>query len=71
MKPLFKPTKSIREYFDGFAHEFSYSCKEDKLAEIADCVYHGYNFSDELKEQCYEHPDRTKNICATISNYTG
>lgn len=71
MKPLFKPTKSIREYFDGFAHEFSYSCKEDKLAEIADCVYHGYNFSDELNEQCYEHPDRTKNICATISNYIG
>ena len=71
MKPLFKPTKSIREYFDGFAHEFSYSCKEDKLAEIADCVYHGYDFSDELNEQCIEHPDRTKAICATISNYIG
>ena len=69
MEPLYKPTKSIREYFDGFAHEFSYSIKKDKLAEIANCVYHGYDFLDELNEQCVEHPDRTKTICGTISNY--
>ena len=71
MEPLYKPTKSIREYFDGFAHEFSYSIKKDKLAEIANCVYHGYDFLDELNEQCVEHPDRTKTICGTISNYIG
>ncbi|MBR4837726.1 MAG: hypothetical protein IK004_04730 [Bacteroidales bacterium] len=71
MEALYKPTKSIREYFDSFAHEFSYSCKEDKLAEIANCVYHGYDFFDELNEQCKEHPDRTETICGTISNYIG
>ena len=69
MEPLYKPTKSIREYFDGFAHEFSYSIKKDKLAEIANCVYHGYDFFNELNEQCIEHPDRTETICGTISNY--
>lgn len=71
MEPLYKPTKSIREYFDSFAHEFSYSSKEDKLAEIANCVYHGYDFFNELNEQCIEHPDRTETICGTISNYIG
>lgn len=71
MEPLYKPTKSIREYFDSFSHEFSYSRKEDKLAEIANCVYHGYDFFDELNEQCTEHPDKTETICGTISDYIG
>ena len=71
MEPLYKPTKSIIDYFEGHEHEFPYSSKEGKLAEIANCVYHGYDFFDELNEQCIIHPDKKKAICGTIYNYIG
>ena len=71
MEPLYKPTKSIREYIDGFAHEFSYSSKEDKLAEIANCVYHGYDLYSALLEQWEEHQDRRAAIYKTLCDYIG
>ena len=71
VEPLYKPTRSIREYFDSFAHEFSYSCKEDKLAEIANCVYHGYDLYSALLEQWEEHQDRRAAIYKTLCDYIG
>lgn len=71
MEPLYKPTKSIREYFDSFSHEFSYSRKEDKLAEIANYVYHGYDLYSALREQWVEHRDRRVSIYKTLCDYIG
>ena len=68
MEPIFKPSRYIRDYFD-LGEEFDFASKEDKLLEIANCVYHGYNLYDALKEHCEEHPERDSSFCISLCQY--
>ena len=51
MQPLFEPQRYIRDYFD-LGDEFNFTSNENKLLEIANCVYHGFNLYEALKEHC-------------------
>ena len=72
MKPLFEPQRYIRDYFD-VGVEFDFASKEDKLLEIANCVYHGYNLYDALKRYLEEHREsnRERTFCNTLCEYIG
>ena len=68
MKPLFEPQRYIRDYFD-LGDEFNFTSNENKLLEIANCVYHGFNLYEALKEHCEEHPERKSRFCLTLTEY--
>lgn len=68
MKPLFEPQRYIRDYFD-LGVEFGFTSDENKLLEIANCVYHGFNLYESLKEHCEEHPERKSRFCLTLTKY--
>lgn len=68
MEPLFKPSRYIRDYFD-IGVEFDFASQEDKMLEIANCIYHGYNLYEALKEHCEEHPERRSSFCITLTEY--
>ena len=68
MKPLFEPQRYIRVYFD-LGVEFGFTSDENKLLEIANCVYHGFNLYESLKEHCEEHPERKSRFCLTLTKY--
>lgn len=68
MKPLFKPQRYIRDYFD-YGVEFNFASKEEKLLEIANCVYHGFNLYSALKEHCKDHPERKSRFCRKLTEY--
>ena len=68
MKPLFEPQRYIRDYFD-LGDEFNFTSNENKLLEIANCVYHGFNLYEALKEHCEEHPERKSRFCLTLTKY--
>ncbi len=68
MEPLFDPQRYIRDYFD-LGDEFDFASNEDKLLEIANCVYHGFNLYKALKEHCEEHPERKSSFCLKLTEY--
>lgn len=68
MQPLFEPQRYIRDYFD-LGDEFNFASNEDKLLEIANCVYHGFNLYSALKNHCEEHPERKSRFCRKLTEY--
>ncbi|MCR4816058.1 MAG: hypothetical protein K5842_02595 [Bacteroidales bacterium] len=72
MKPLFEPQRDIRDYFDAGV-EFNFASKEDKLLEIANCVFHGYNLYNALERYLEEHREshRRRTFCNTLCEYIG
>jgi hypothetical protein len=71
MKPLFEPHREdIRDYFDSGV-EINIASKEDKLLEIANCVYHGYNLYGVLEKHLREHKNMEKTFCHTLCEFIG